>query len=312
MGKETAENVVSSDVLVDKNATQIRMPPRVDRTGQRYGRLVVVEWAYGGKWKCACDCGETTYVTSEKLASGHTKSCGCLQRESRGKALFKDRSGIRYGRLVAIRYIANRKWLCRCDCGNTIEVLGSSLENGNTKSCGCLRVDRQRALHTTHGRSKERLHMVWQGMLSRCNNKNHSSYGLYGGRGISVCDEWLDYTVFREWALKTGYDERASIGECTIDRINPNGNYEPGNCKWANMSVQCRNRRPYSAPGRMKPVEQIDENGNVIARYDGIKIAAEETGLNRGQISAVCRGQCKTTKGTRWRFADIEAEGTDD
>lgn len=80
-------------------------------------------------------------------------------------------------------------------------------------------------------------------MKKRCESSNHKDYKWYGAKGVSVCDDWHDYRVFKEWAINNGYDENAEWGQCTIDRINPYGNYDPSNCRWVSMAEQARNKR---------------------------------------------------------------------
>lgn len=163
-----------------------------------------------------------------------------------------DITGKRFGRLVALECVGKDKygkalWLCKCDCGNEAVVAGSLLRRGTTQSCGCianeLRVKNFMGAHRTHGGSKSRLYYVWHNMRTRCERENNRGYKWYGALGVSVCDEWQDFGNFQEWAMKSGYDPNAPRGECTLDRIDPCGNYEPSNCRWVPMSVQRRNRR---------------------------------------------------------------------
>ena len=162
-----------------------------------------------------------------------------------------DMTGKKIGRLTVLRQAPKRKrlteWVCLCECGNETVVTGHNLRGGTTKSCGCLQRDRAREAggkNIVHGDQGSRLYGVWLGMKSRCYNKNVHNYSNYGGRGITVCDEWLhDYPKFKEWAIENGYDADAPQGQCTIDRIDVNGNYEPSNCRWADMSTQRRNQR---------------------------------------------------------------------
>ena len=169
-----------------------------------------------------------------------------------------DLSGQRFGRLkvieqASVKATSGSQWVCRCDCGNIVTVARCSLISGHTKSCGCTRkqfLSEKKPAQKHGGESvksknrRERLYIVWCGMKERCYNPNHNRYQTYGGRGITVCEEWrYDYSVFRDWAMANGYAPEAPRGACTIDRINVDGNYCPDNCRWVNMSVQAQNKR---------------------------------------------------------------------
>lgn len=217
----------------------------IDMVGQKYGLLTVVEFVGKDKfnnalWRCKCDCGKEKVVSRRNLISGNTSSCGCLHKP--------DHTGKRFGRLTVLSEVgANPRrriiWKCKCDCGNIVEVTSSALMAGCTRSCGCLMRETAKETMVTHGKTGTRLYTVWEGMKARCRNKNHEAYHNYGGRGISICDEWKDFSAFEKWALENGYNENAKRGECTIDRINVNGNYEPSNCRWVDMKTQASNRR---------------------------------------------------------------------
>ena len=235
------------------------MPNPIDLTGKRVGRLLVVKRAANNKdgrtmWLCRCDCGNERVVSGKSLRNGHTKSCGCLNRDIASKMSLKDHTGERFGHLVVLRraddYISpggrrHVRWACRCDCGNEIEVDTCELVgSGENRSCGCYKSEVTRVSHTTHNGSHDRLYKVYSNIKNRCYNRNSNDYKYYGERGIKMCEEWYnDYASFRDWAYKNGYNEEAAFGECTIDRIDVDGMYEPTNCRWVNMSVQSANRR---------------------------------------------------------------------
>lgn len=142
----------------------------------------------------------------------------------------KDLTGKKFGRLTVVEFAESKNgrtyWLCECDCGNKKIVRGAHLKNGDTVSCGCYREEkREEFYHRFDGVPRstlksERLHRIWSGMKTRCNNPNVKKYERYGARGISVCDEWSEYAPFKTWALEHGYADNL-----TIDRIDNNGNY---------------------------------------------------------------------------------------
>ena len=133
-------------------------------------------------------------------------------------------------------------YLCKCDCGKYFKTSVSSVHK--IKSCGCMTKEYIARGQRTHGESKTRLYEVWHRMKERCYREKHKSYPEYGGRGITICEEWKNsYVAFRDWALANGYDENAEYMVCTLDRIDVNGNYEPSNCRWVSMKVQCNNKR---------------------------------------------------------------------
>ena len=158
-----------------------------------------------------------------------------------------DLTGQRFGRLIVKEHVKRNPncpsggWLCLCDCGNETIFATNPLTSGRVKSCGCYNRERLVGSHInqTHGMSKTRLFTTWRNMRVRCYSEKDKRYPHYGGRGITVCDEWRDsFEAFRDWALANGYND-----DLTIDRIDPDGNYEPSNCRFITRAENNKNRR---------------------------------------------------------------------
>ena len=195
---------------------------------------------------------------------------------------FKDLTGKVFGRLTVIERVDGNykpgerhrtKWRCLCSCGNTVVVNADALTRGTQVSCGCYRNEKRAKRLTTHGMTDTRLYNVWTAIKRRCYNPNCSEYHRYGGRGISMCDEWKnDFMVFYNWAITHGYDESAPRGVCTIDRIDCDGDYSPNNCRFVTQKQQMNNVRT-------NHLLQYNDETHTMAEW------GEITGINPLKIS---------------------------
>jgi hypothetical protein len=254
---------------------------RLNVTGQRFGKLTAVRAVRDPdyRWLCRCDCGKTSRVVTDKLTSGRTKSCGCLQH--RTPANFLDLTGKRFGRLVVREREPDGKgglyhtaWRCRCDCGAATVVKSTNLVRSETMSCGCLRDILSHITNRKHGDAprikKAHEWQAWSGAHHRCSDMNDERYGK---RGIRVCKRWDSYSTF---LADMG---RAPSRAHTIERKNNDGNYEPRNCRWAVWREQCNNRRT------TRYVTAFGERGSLadmVRKYGVVSYGTVEARLLKG------------------------------
>ncbi len=193
------------------------------------------------RWICRCECGTIKSVSGYNLLSGESKSCNCVwSGPSKRPKLIQPGDVFNY--LTVLREDGRSRnriiWLCKCICGNDTNVITYQLKSGKTKSCGCLRVETIKKIRTTHGKSNTNEYSIWSDIIKRTTNKNADSYKDYGNRGIKMCDEWRN--SFENFLNDMG--NRPSKFH-TIERSDNDKNYEPGNCIWATIDIQARNKR---------------------------------------------------------------------
>lgn len=181
-------------------------------------------------------------------------------------------------------------YMCRCSCGEMRSVQRANLINSKSKSCGHKHRETFVESIFKHGLSRDRLFRIYNEMKRRCTNENAKDYINYGGRGILICNEWLNsFDSFKEWSIANGYNNKLSI-----DRINNDGNYEPSNCRWTTSKEQALNRR-----GNII-ITAISPDGVQYSNITDIATFCKEYNLSSGKVYGCVNGDYKTHKG--WKF----------
>lgn len=230
-------------------------------------------------WTCECiQCGMTA-TKQPSVVRKDGSPCVC-NKARRKEEFWKREIGKKYGRLtvVGIEHMQSGKntkayAICDCDCGGELTCQVSALRSGQTKSCGCIEEEwiKKRLGDRSTARTKSPLYGTWNGMRDRCFNKNNKQYYNYGGRGITICDDWLGeegFDRFEKWSYENGYEPESGL---SLDRIDVNGNYEPGNCRYTTIFVQAVNKRPskrrpvktYCIDGEEKTLKQWCREYNI-------------------------------------------------
>lgn len=217
----------------------------------------------------------------------------------------KELVGKRFGKLIVVsRFAENTKsgkaqWVCKCDCGNTTIVPTYRLTMGETQSCGCKKFESH---NKKHGMKHTRIYSIWCGVKKRCNNPKCKNYNLYGGSGISICEEWNnDFMAFYEWSMKNGYQD-----SLTIDRIDSSKGYSPDNCRWATRKEQNNNRRnnlKISYNGRTQTLKQWCDELNL--KYELVRSRIKDSGMTFEE--AICAGDPKESN----HYAPIDKESVE-
>lgn len=240
----------------------------------------------------SCSCGGETISRISNVKAGRVISCGCAAKEARERSR-RYKIGDRYGLWVVIGGHSSEKKrskvLARCDCGTCRHVDTTSLYSGASNNCGCVRKETARGNRTVEGDSirGSKYHGIrssWHAMKKRCFSEEFSGYEGYGGRGISVCEEWLDYSAFKKWAISSGWRHGLSI-----ERKHANKNYNPANCTWATSQEQAENKR----------------NTNIYT-HNGVDMclreAMEKYGVNRDMIYTWTKGKRNRPPKEGWSY----------
>jgi hypothetical protein len=265
-----------------------------DLTGKRFGRLLVTGLNHRDAksdthWDCLCDCGNTIIVRRAAFTGkkANTNSCGCLKRDVNAAQTI-DLVGQTFGRWTVVARAGNTKigqatWFCCCACGAEGVACGNNLRNGATLSCGCLRDELTTERSTVHGATKGGRwtpeYHSWSSMIQRCTNPKHKNYDDYMGRGITVCERWLN--SFADFLADVGLrpSPKHSLG-----RIDNNSNYEPSNVSWQTLAEQRNNTRAsrlITCDGRTQTLAQWSKETSIsyatlLTRLDNLKWPVEE------------------------------------
>jgi hypothetical protein len=219
--------------------------------------------------------------------------------------------GDRYGRLIILskkiitKNNQNKKaFLCRCDCGKEKIIRIDALISGRSNSCGCLQKEAIIAAHLKHGESvvgkRTRLYIIWSSMKNRCFNPNSKSFKNYGGKGISIIKEWLNYKIFKSWALSNGYSDKL-----TIDRINSNMGYCPSNCRWISKAENTSLAHLGIERTDNHSIIALNKSGDIVGIFSSQLDVQRKLGINASNISQALSGNRKTAGGYKWKYQEV-------
>ena len=254
--------------LIFENSEKIKKTVILDRIGNEHGDYKIIsvdDIDDNPKYTMVCmECGAEKIVSATNFDK--IKNFHCTKHYVQPIKFDESYIG-KKNNFLTVKGISrmqnnHRAFVCECDCGNVKLIEPFHWEYGIVKSCGCF----AESIKLEHTEELDRLRRIYGGMIQRCYNKNSHGYDNYGGRGITVCQEWIDdREKFISWALSNGY-----ANDLSIDRIDVNGNYEPSNCRWATNEIQLQNRRPkeqwkkrkkrelktYTIDGETKPLRE--------------------------------------------------------
>ena len=207
--------------------------------GNKYGDYRVINYEMGNPDVLIGECIECGHIRRIGYKTKDTSDCHCPKHYVQTTKFDESYIGKKNNMLTVIGITAgkdgHKRFICKCDCGKKTTVKPTFWENGSVVSCGCYQTYR-----SVYSDEIDRLNRIYRGMKKRCYNENDKSYRYYGKRGITICQEWLnDVNEFIRWSYQNGYENTR-----TIDRIDPDGNYEPSNCRWATWDIQNSNHRP--------------------------------------------------------------------